>query len=212
MRSVSVVGTFHAEAGLTNAENLLGIIKRIAPEVIFLEAPVGSFKDQGDVGKLNNLEAAAVSRYCESKAVVLVPVDLPTPDESFFRDTQALFREIECRSYKYQRLVDEQSRRVRAEGFAYLNGEDFSVFQSELRQEIHETLGRHSNKGLSDTYALWLRTMERRDSEMISNINRYCQENEFSRGVFLVGAAHRKSIVEKTTKQPFSCPAAIRWD
>ena len=61
MKRVSVVGTRHEEKGRGNSSDLLAILERIKPEVIFLECPPAAFDAyfNGDPG---NLEAIAVSR------------------------------------------------------------------------------------------------------------------------------------------------------
>ncbi len=65
MKRVSVVGTRHEEKGCANSSELLAILERIKPEVIFLECPPAAFDAyfNGDPG---NLEAIAVSRYPET--------------------------------------------------------------------------------------------------------------------------------------------------
>src|SRR2546430_14550683 len=83
MKRVSVVGTRHEEKGRANSSELLAILERIKPEIIFLEWPPAAFDAyfNGDPG---NLEAIAVTRYCEDHNVDLIPVDLPTPGGDFF--------------------------------------------------------------------------------------------------------------------------------
>src|SRR5690348_170479 len=125
MKRVSVVGTVHAEKGRASSSELLAILERINPEVIFLECPPGAFdayfnRDPG------NLEAIAVSRYCENHNVDLIPVDLSTLDANFFAKHRDLCMRINRTSPDYRRLVDWHSENVSAGGFAYLNSKDCS--------------------------------------------------------------------------------------
>src|SRR2546430_2714564 len=86
MKRVSVVGTRHEEKGRANSSELLAILERIKPEIIFLEWPPAAFDAyfNGDPG---NLEAIAVTRYCEDHNVDLIPVDHRHPEETSSRMT-----------------------------------------------------------------------------------------------------------------------------
>ena len=108
MKRVSVVGTVHGEKGRANSSELLTILERIKPEVIFLECPSAAFDDFFNDTHWN-LEAIAVSRYRESHRIDLIPVDLPTPEQTFFTNSQHLYERIERTSPEYCRLVDEHS-------------------------------------------------------------------------------------------------------
>jgi hypothetical protein len=65
---------------------------------------------------------------------------------------------------------------------------------------------------LGTVYELWAKTNDLREMEMVRNIERYCGENTFSRGVFLVGAAHRQHIIEKSREQTATASTQIQWD
>jgi hypothetical protein len=58
----------------------------------------------------------------------------------------------------------------------------------------------------------WVEINVRRENTMIGNILQYCRENTFDRGVFLVGAAHRQPIIEKSGKQTAASSTTIEWD
>lgn len=208
MKTISLICTFHDERGRANVSELHAILERIRPDVIFLEIPFESDQGQVDIGKINNLESVAVQRYLKTRSVMLVPVDMPTPDESFFRDTENLFNEIEHFSYEYCYLVDQNRNRIVSEGFAYLNSESHCIYQVDVHKEVLRTLEKKSNKRLGEVYESWRHTMEIREVDMLSNIESYCGNNEFTRAVFLVGAAHRASIVAKLSNRP----TGIQWD
>ncbi|MCI0628912.1 MAG: hypothetical protein L0387_45915 [Acidobacteria bacterium] len=68
---VTLVGTVHAACGRANAEELLAIIQRLAPDVIFAEMPSAKI-DQYRDGSHGNLESIAVARYREGRPAVAV--------------------------------------------------------------------------------------------------------------------------------------------
>jgi hypothetical protein len=214
MKRVSLVGTVHKEMGLASASALLAIVERIRPEVLFLEAPSDASGDYLDVtGK--ELESAAVNRYREIHRVDLVPVDLPLPDAELFQflsDNQYLFKTIERRSAQYCQLVDEYRQEVRAHGFAYLNSERCSTHWSKVREATRAAIEELAYPSLTVLYELWVGTNERRERHMMKSIDDYCRKTTFSEGVFLVGAAHRQSLIDKSRERRGTDSRTIRWD
>ena len=77
---------------------------------------------------------------------------------------------------------------------------------------MESTLNRLGNTRLTDIYKSWRETLSRREDEMINNIHHYCASNSFHRGIFLVGAAHRRYIIEKLEKRPPTEQKNIRWN
>ena len=69
MQRISLVGTVHDETGLANVPELMGILERIRPEVIFLEIPSETFDDFVD-GRRWNLESSARGRQAATDVVV----------------------------------------------------------------------------------------------------------------------------------------------
>jgi hypothetical protein len=211
MNRVSVVGTVHEESGLANITGLLAGLDRIKPEVIFLEIPSAAFDDHLS-GARSNLESTAVLRYRAIHHVDLVPVDLPTPEDTFFRDNQDLFERIERTSPEYCRLVDWHRQYVRAYGFAYLNSDHCSTLWSQLHEATLTSIAELGDHRLAELYNLWQNTNELRDKAMMTNIENYCRATSFSIGAFLVGAAHRQSIIDLSRKRPGADSFAIQWD
>jgi hypothetical protein len=209
--SVSLVCTVHEEKGLANVSNLCVILERIRPEVIFLEIPPAAFDDYVKTYSRQNLESNAARRYRESHQVELIPVDLPTPGEDFFKNNQYLFERIEETSREYRRLIDLHSTYVGQYGFAYLNSEHCSNLWSDVYKEMLSTIGRIGDSRLVELHELWNKTHDLRDWGMLKNIRNYCGENTFDRGVFLVGASHRQSLIDKSRDQS-GLDSRVRWD
>jgi hypothetical protein len=212
MKRVSVVGTVHEEKGRANISELLAILERIKPEVIFLEVPSAAFDDHFN-GNRANLESAAVGRYRENHHVDLIPVDLPTPDEDFFAKHRDLIRRIEGTSPDFRRLVDWHSQNASAHGFKYLNSKECSDLFSQLHEAMLAAIEKDVDRRLlAEVYDLWIRTNELRDKGMMKNMENHCRQASFSRAAFLVGAAHRQSILTLSRSQPAAAPSTVLWD
>lgn len=208
---ISLVGTYHAECGAVTIRALLQILERIRPEVVFAEIPrthVAAWMD----GSHGTVESLAVAAYVATRAVDVVPVDLPKPNESFFREYEEVSRAIERTSPAFRRLADLNSRRTCVEGFSYLNSDACIEAWSDIYREERETVEYMRNSRLVTLYAQVRDLIEQRDLEMLSNIRAYCTTTDRTSGAFLVGAAHRKSLIDKIRSLHESDGARIEWD
>ncbi len=198
---IVMFGTVHQEQGVATISALHEILERAAPEVIFLEIPSAAFADY-NAGVRSNLESSAARRYRESNDVALVPVDLPTPEESFFRDFQYLDRRITATSPEYRRLVDQNSSDISTGGFPYLNSQRSWEAWSNIYEEMEAAIQRlHHDSRLIEILELWKHTNECRERAMLERIDEYCLRNSFGNGVLLVGSAHSQSIINKSLER-----------
>lgn len=108
--------------------------------------------------------------------------------------------------------MDLNTRRTYEEGFAYLNSDECIRAWADIHREELETVEYIGKSRLRNRYAQVRDLNDRRELEMLGNIRSYCASAVQARGVFLVGAAHRKSLIEKIRD---ACVAAIPctdWD
>lgn len=207
MPRVLVVGTYHAEKGLVTVSRLVALLERIRPEVIFLELPSAALGDFLH-GTRSNLESTAVRRYREeNREVLLEAVDLPKPHDGFFREQRFLVEKVERTSRKYCRLVDENARCIEEFGFAYLNSERSSQAWSAINEEERDTVEWLADRRavdhqrVAEAYESWTTMNERREEAMLTRIDNYARLHPFTTGVFLIGAAHRHSILTKALEK-----------
>lgn len=212
MNSVSLVCTVHEEMGLASVSELRAILERFQPQVIFLEVPPAAFCDYYENCSRQNLESKAVTQYREGHRVDLVPVDLPTPSEEFFLRFENLRQRIRNDSSEYRRLMKWDSDFIVGSGFAYLNSEHCSELWSNVHQEMASAIMRMDDPSLVEAFDLWNETLYRREKEMVKRIQIYCSQNVFGRGMFLVGAAHRRGIINMARQQTPVDSTRIRWE
>jgi hypothetical protein len=176
---------------------LHAFLEAARPEVIFLEIPSGAGADIEDAR--SNLESKAVRRYRDAHEVVLVPVDLPTPDEAFFRNFRYLDRRIVATSPAYCQLVDQNSHDIAVYGFPYLNSERCSDAWANIYEAMQEAVQRlKHDTSLGVILETWKHTNELRDRAMLAGMDDWCLRCPFEVGVLLVGAAHRRSLIDKS--------------
>ena len=212
MKNIYLVCTVHEELGLANVINLHAILEKLQPEVIFLEVPADAFENFYIERIKENLESKAVFQYSNNHHVELIPIDLPTPDERFFTNNRYLFERIEGNSTDYRRLMDWYRSYVFDHGFAYLNSDHYSKHLSELNDAILTSIHKIGDPKITKLYELWNKTNQLRDIEMMEKILKYSSDYTFEKAVFLIGAAHRPSIIEKAKEQVFHNTGSIKWD
>lgn len=208
---ISLIGTVHAESGRANLEALQTILERIQPDVIFAEVPTANLANYLN-GSHGTLESAAVALYRERRPVDVVPVDLNKPGDGFFRKAEEMFNKVDRTSPEYRRLVDQNSRNTRDQGFPYLNSECCAQAWAAIYDEVRATIEWIGDPSLRQIYALWSETNDRRETGMLENINEYCIRCTLAHGVFLVGAKHRKAMVEKAQEQLDLRAPGSSWD
>lgn len=211
MTRISLIATVHEEQGLANVSELRSILERTRPDVIFLEIPPAAFDDYRH-GTRSNLESSAARSYQEKNDVVLLSVDLPTPDTAFFRHLENVYRTVERVSPDYRRLVDQHSSDVAQFGFPYLNSERVSRVWSDIYEATDAALKQHADSNSLAFYTSWKHTNERRDMAMLASIKESCLGRPFANGVFLVGAARRQSLLTKLREQSGAGAPLIEWD
>jgi hypothetical protein len=194
---LTLVGTVHAEAGLATVDELVQILDRLKPEIIFAEIP-SSHVDRYRDGSHGTLEALAVARYLEKRPVAVIPVDLAQPEEIFFQAAQEMFEKVERTSPAYRRLVDQHSLDTYFGGFSYLNSDRCIQAWVDIREEVSATLDWIRDPRLHEVHGRWQVQNELRDTAMATHIAHYSDRNGPIRAAFLFGAAHMKSIFDKT--------------
>ncbi|TXH88379.1 MAG: hypothetical protein E6Q78_12330 [Rhodoferax sp.] len=208
---ITLIATIHAESGRANVAELRAILDRLAPNVIFAEVPSAFLADYLH-GSYGTLESAAVALYRERRPVNVVPVDLDKPGEEFFSNTKDMFKKVERTSADYRRLVDQNSLDTLKFGFPYLNSDRCAQAWDGIYNEALASVDWIGDTKLRQTYDLWNQTNDDRETGMIENIESHCIREVPARSVFLVGAAHRKPIIEKVQKRKVAGRPEVFWD
>jgi hypothetical protein len=207
---ITVVGTVHEENGLANVMELLEVLRRLQPDVIFAEIPAAHVDGYLD-GPDGNLESTAVRGYRENRQVTVVPVDLEKPEDEFFSRAKMLFDAVERTSLTYRRMVDRNTRDTRVGGFPYLNSSRCIQAWADIYGEVLATVDWIGDPRLREIYDLWAHTNELREQVMVRNATNYCARHEVARGLFLIGAAHSKSILDKAESGLRAGVRRIQW-
>lgn len=208
---LTLIATVHAESGRANVAALRAILDRHAPDVIFAEIP-SAFLVNYLNGSHGTLESAAVVLYRELRPVNVVPVDLDKPGYEFFSLCEDMFKKVARTSPDYRRLADQYSQDTLELGFPYLNSDRSAQAWEDIYNEAFATVEWIGDLTLRQAYDLWNQKHRDREAAMIEKIEGYCIRHAPAHGVFLVGAAHRKPIMEKVRKRQTVSGPRVFWD
>lgn len=201
MYNVTLIATVHKERGRCNPEELSDLIEAIQPDVIFEEIAV-PFHDAIYAGRMSDhVETAAIKRYLHRHNTPHIPVDLDgntLVDKNIKQALDAMFAFFGSIADHHD-VASEVNRLSADEGFNFLNSDRCTTL-FERRHALERSLVHLSNdQRLIRTYRYWLEVQALREKTMIQNIYAYSRSHPFEHALFLVGAEHRKPILERVT-------------
>jgi len=74
------------------------------------------------------------------------------------------------------------------------------------------TIRRIGDSRLVEIFDSWKETIDLREEEMTKKIQEYLGANTVDRGAFLVGAAHRQLIIDKSREKSRVDSNSMQWD
>lgn len=209
---VSIVATVHHELGRATADELRWLLGRLQPDVLFLECSPANFAGFQD-GSWVSLEAAAVMAHRHKHDVQLVPADMDIPIGLAAKAAaDDMFMAVEAQSSRYSQLSAHQDQLTAEDGFAYLNSPGCAEVEFALQQEMRAVVKAIGDPRLAAIHAHWVSLHDQREWAMIHCAQKYAQVNSFTTGVLLVGATHRRQILEKSQSVANEDNRSVIWD
>ena len=228
MHNITLIGSVHSEIGKCNSDELYKILEFINPEVIFGELSSNLFdiinSDLFDnmYCNLHNrilfpnppevpLELKCMKKYLQNHNIKYIPVNIdvnPNLSESE-KEMFATFNKED----DYKKLEQEQYLLTKQYGFDYLNS-DKHLDLSEQMKNIEKNIVKseiHKNR-LPHIYKLFRKKyLDIPENAMLLNIYNYSKENQYNQAVFLIGAGHRKSIMQKIIEYEKVSEIKLNW-
>lgn len=215
MYKITLIGTQHLECGKCNSDELYKIIESINPEVIFEELSSKLFDLIYNVNSHNLspdllTEIKCIKRYVHDHSIKHFPVDIDTRDISD-KEQNWMFDTFE-KYDDYNKIDNKQSLLTAQYGFNFLNS-DKCLHLSELKNFIIKNIIEVDvNKNeLFRVHQLFNRQEDTRENAMLLNIYNYSKENLYNQAVFLVGSAHRTSIMQKIAEYEKLSDINLNW-
>lgn len=192
MGMISVIGTVHKDNGAADFKALADILKFISPDVIFLETPPGQMEHYFSK---QSLESRAIQVLSKHQPIDIIPVDIYVVDKAEMLSFHKLFDFLEKHGSEVARSIDEHIlSSTRSQGFSFLNSADYIESQAELERLDDYIVKTKGDEVLQGLYEKWKEAQSIREQAMLRNIAFYCKNRNFDHAVFLVGAAHIRSL------------------
>lgn len=214
MSSIILIATGHRENGLCNSTELLKIIEQIAPDMIFEETSPNMFPGIYEGKFADSVESSAIKKYLQKNSVAQLPVDKNVDQataEYFQHVVSGIFDVFDYNSPEYLTLSHEFNDCVEQLGFPYLNSDKASAILERKHFLERQIVKFFNDPSLIQHYGNWLKVMDVRESEMLKNIYEYSIGNKYETGLFLVGAEHRKPIMDKIPEFEKATEQKINW-
>jgi hypothetical protein len=122
-----------------------------------------------------------------------------------------VFRYVEQVSDEYRALKDLGDYESFMYGFEYLNSSTFATLNARLEEIEDQVVSQSHDQALVRALKEWRSIHELREEGMVDNIYRYSREPGFDRGVFLVGAAHKRGVFTKAALAAVADAVPITW-
>lgn len=216
MQNISLICTHHSEIGKCNSDELYKIIDSINPDIIFEELPNSLFDKVYNENILGLeelleevLEIKCMKKYLLTHNIKNIPVDIEV-NSNFSNEINFVF-DFFGRYDIFNEIEIEQRKMVSQGGFAYLNSKSYSKLYDKqiiIEKEILNFEGIYKNK-LNLIYNSFYKDIDKRENEMLYNIYTYSKENQYNQAVFLIGAAHRSSIIRKIAE--YQTKEKLKW-
>lgn len=212
MCNITLISTNHTESGKCNADELYKIIESTNPEIIFEELPNKSFNDyyNGNHSSVP-LEVKCIKKYLQNHCIEHIPVD-DIADPNRHPLERLMFEKFE-RDTEYKKLKYEHNLLKMQKGFDYLNSHkcmDMVEKWIVVEKRIVGFFKKHNNTFLN-TYKLFYEDVNNRENAMLQNIYNYSRSNRYNQAVFLIGAGHRKSIMQKIAEYEKLSEIKLNW-
>jgi len=213
MYNIIIIFSMHKEIEKCNSNELYNIINKINPDVIFEEFDIlrnedeffrnGYYKYQENI----SVETKAIMQYLENNSVAYVPVDtyeLENPPEE-------LYLKISNFNEEYGNIVKLNFILSFKHGFPYINSNECSELIEKINKMEENIVYQINDDNLIKTFNDWKLITNNRDYEMINNIYEYSKNNIFNKAVFVVGADHKISILNKINEYRNKEKLKLNW-
>ena len=213
MNKITVVGTFHTETGACTYEELLKIIQKISPKVIFCEVSPEEFPAMLASENASAPEIKALRVLIKNCSMVnVIPIDLLDRDPSLDSRLDAMFDSFINSSREYLCAIEIHAHEIQEKGFPYLNGDDSDQIFRDKHSMQMIFVSKSNHLQLSKTHNDWLELNDKRENHWIKLIHEYFKGTENLTAVFLVGAGHRERLKEKVPNYQAENQIILDWD
>lgn len=206
MYNITLFCTRHTEIGKCNSRELYKIIEEFKPEIIFEELSTSAYNECYGIQNRFTLETRTIKMYLQSHNIEHIPVvgsELTTDLERKI--------EIMTKNVNYRNLLDNLWSLEEKYGFQFLNSEQCEQVLENLKTCENLILRHNNDEILSRIYQLANENIDTYENEIIKNVYHYSSSNKYNKALIFIGAAHRKSVIQKVQEYEKKYKIKLNW-
>lgn len=217
MYDITLIFTQHEETGNCNSFQLLNIIEKVGPDVIFEELSYINFNKSYEQESLFTLETSAIKLYLINHNVEHIPVDTYPLPKTYDEDLNLMYDKLFNsnminESHNLCNLLDHIKTLTNQNGFGFLNSVEYDKYFKEFDLLKEKKLNILNDENLSRIYRLEKEMIAKRESQIIKNIYNFSKENSYNKAVMFIGAGHRKSFIELIKEVEIQETIKLNWN
>ena len=205
MYNTTLICTKDVEFGKCNSKELLYLIKENRPDLIFEELSQASYKECYEQDRIT-LETTAIKMYLEDNCVKHIPViGIELSDAVKEKDA------INKQHRYYSTILSRLYFLTMKHGFNFLNSvycDNIFDDVARIEQEITEN---STNDILLHMYHKAKQSIDDYENSIIENIYNYSSIHPYESAVVLIGAWHRKSMMQKIKEYNKNQKIKLNW-
>jgi hypothetical protein len=209
--NITIIYSAHLEFGICNPNELCNIIEKINPEIIFEEIQHDRFDAYYKEKSAYTLETDAINMYLSYHTIEHIPVDTYDFSNVNKERIDFMYRKISQNCSEYDPLFRQHLLMTFQNGFSYLNSDQCKDLFEKMHVIEEDTIKRLNDNDLFHLYNLWIETTNNRENEMLKNIYNYSQNHCYNNAIFIIGAEHGKSILDKIQEYERKNEFKINW-
>lgn len=205
MHNITLICTKHKEIGKCNSNELLNLIEKSNPTVIFEELSPITYRECYEMDRFT-MESAAIKMYLKENVAEHIPVVGTEISNEVNKKYDINKRHSGC-----NRLVGKLYALEYQYGFDYLNSKYVDQLFDVLSRLEQDIVAFSKDEAITDIYSRANRNIDMYENDIIENVYNYSVSNKYKNALMFIGAAHRKSIIEKIKEYNEKQDIKLNW-
>lgn len=212
MNKVILFSTVHRERGKCSSEELKFVLQDVNPDVIFEELSPSYHQACYSNKFPDTLETKAIKLHLKQYDAKNIPVDIEITNITSLNFKYEVDTPLDIfdENLEYTSLGTQRDYLATQIGFRYLNSVQCEVLMRR-RKVVEDSIVRNSNSKVHQIYKMWQSVNETREQSMLQNIRMHFTAKTNTKGIFLVGADHRNSILSKIEELQLEGNLNLEW-
>jgi len=206
MYNITFICTVHKRNGKCNSRKLRKIIEEFNPEVIFEELSPAVYDECYGIKNRPTLETRAIKKYLRKHIIKHIPV------VGTELDIESMLKIMEQeKNTDYQKLIANLTSSENKYGFQFLNSKQCEDLCEKMRMLERKILRDGDDVVWARIYQRNREAIETYENTIIKNIYAYSEENKYNNALMFIGAAHRRSIIQKIQEYQKNEKIELNW-